>query len=88
MIVTERGVDYKKLIDIIPITKISNFAYAGDSNLGFKDVTNYWGLDTPSHSSGSAYGDLDNDGDLDIVMNGFDEEIRIYRNELKSGNSV
>ena len=31
---------------------------------------------------------LDNDGDLDIVMNGFDEEIRIYRNELKSGNSV
>ena len=68
MVITERGVDYKKLIDIIPVTKISNYAYSGDSNLRFKDVTDYWGLDTPSHSNGSAYGDLDNDGDLDLIV--------------------
>ena len=92
MIITERGVDYKKLIDIIPTTKISNYAYAGDSNLGFKDVTDYWGLDTPSHSSGSAYGDLDNDGDLDLIVNNVNMPTFIYKNKstelLKENNYI
>ena len=92
MVVTERGVDYKKLIDIIPITKISNYAYAGDSNLGFKDVANSWGLDTPSHSSGSAYGDLDNDGDLDLIVNNVNMPLFLYENKstelLKENNHI
>ena len=92
MVVTERGVDYKKLIDIIPITKISNYAYAGDSNLGFKDVANSWGLDTPSHSIGSAYGDLDNDGDLDLIVNNVNMPLFLYENKstelLKENNHI
>ncbi len=80
MVVNQRGVDYKKLIDIIPIKKISNYAYSGDSNLGFKDVTDYWGLDMPSHSNGAAYGDLDNDGDLDLIVNNVNMPSFVYRN--------
>ena len=90
MVVTERGVDYKKLIDIIPITKISNYAYSGDTSLGFKDVTDYWGLDMPSHSNGAAYGDLDNDGDLDLIVNNVNMPSFIYKNRstelLKENN--
>ncbi|MDA9669323.1 VCBS repeat-containing protein [Flavobacteriaceae bacterium] len=83
MVVTERGVDYKKLIDIIPITKISNYAYSGDTSLGFKDVTEYWGLDMPSHSNGAAYGDLDNDGDLDLIVNNVNMPSFIYKNRSR-----
>jgi len=68
--------------------KLSNMVFKNLGNYKFKDTSIKWNLDYFGVSTGSALGDLDNDGDLDIVMNGFDEEIRIYRNELKSGNSV
>jgi len=81
MIIRENGIDYKKLVELVPVNRISNYVYAGDSNLGFKDVANLWGLDTPSHSSGSAYGDLDNDGDLDLVVNNINMPPFIYKNK-------
>ena len=90
MVVNQKGVDYEKLIDIIPVTKISNYAYSGNSSLGFKDVTDYWGLDMPSHSNGAAYGDLDNDGDIDLIVNNVNMASFIYENRstelLKENN--
>jgi hypothetical protein len=90
MIVKKNGVDYKKLVELVPVERISNYVYAGDSNLGFKEVANFWGLDTPSHSSGSAYGDLDNDGDLDLIINNINMPPFIYKNKstelLKENN--
>ena len=92
MIVKKNGVDYKKLVELVPVNRISNCVFAGDSNLGFKDVADSWGLDTPSHSSGSAYGDLDNDGDLDLIVNNINMPPFVYKNKstelLKENNYI
>ena len=62
------NVDFQKLIDLIPSVPISNYAFINNGNLDFNDMTSHLGLDQPSFSNGSAYGDLDNDGDYDLVV--------------------
>lgn len=66
----------------IPVVKISNYAFKNNGNLTFSDATEAWGLKTPSFSNGAAYGDLDNDGDLDYVVNNINDSAFVYRNNL------
>ncbi|HMP32686.1 MAG TPA: VCBS repeat-containing protein, partial [Saprospiraceae bacterium] len=67
-IISGDGVDYSKLIDIIPSQKVPNHAFKNSGNLYFEKYVES-GLWTESFSNGSAYADLDNDGDLDLIVN-------------------
>ncbi|MEO0340713.1 MAG: VCBS repeat-containing protein, partial [Bacteroidota bacterium] len=69
------------LIDQLPSERIPNFAFKNTGDLFFADVSEDWGLSTPSHSNGSAYGDLDNDGDLDLLVNNINMPAFIYENK-------
>ncbi len=73
-------VDFKKLIDVIPSERIPNHFFHNQGQLHFKDSAADFGFDQNSHSNGSAYGDLDNDGDLDLVINNVNMPAFIYRN--------
>jgi hypothetical protein len=70
-----------KIIDMIPSVKIPNYAFHNNGNLNFTNSADKWGLNTPSFSNGAAYGDLDNDGDIDLVVNNVNMPPFIYRNE-------
>lgn len=73
-----------KLINLMPSSSFSNYAFRNDGNFSFTNTTHDWGLDEPMYSSGSAYGDLDNDGDLDIVINNINGPSYIYKNNTDS----
>jgi len=65
----------------MPSQAIPNYLYKNQGDLNFKDISTEAGVDTPSFSNGMAYGDLDNDGDLDLVINNIDQEAFIYENQ-------
>ena len=65
----------------MPSQALPNYLFHNDGDLNFSNVAQDWGLSQASFSNGSAYGDLDNDGDLDLVVNNIDMPCFIYRNE-------
>lgn len=71
----------KKLIDTIPSEPVPNYIFHNNRDLTFSNKAKEWGLSEPSFSNGSAYADLDNDGDLDLVVNNVNMEAFVYKNE-------
>lgn len=72
-----------ELLAQIPAVKIANYAFHNNGNLSFTKVSKDWGFDTPSFSNGAVYADLDNDGDMDLVMNNINDKAFLYRNNTK-----
>jgi hypothetical protein len=69
-----------QLISQMTSTKTSDYIFRNNANLSFENVTEKWGLTEPNLSFGSAYADLDNDGDLEIITNNTNEVAKIWLN--------
>ncbi len=74
----------KELIDAIPIHRLPNYAFHNNGDLTFTNMAEEWGLGEPSHSNGSVYADMDNDGDMDLIVNNVNMPPFIYKNETSS----
>ena len=71
----------------MPSGKVPNVFFRNNGDLTFQDVSMPWIGNEPSLSNGAAYADLDNDGDLDLVVNNINESAFVYRNDLPSDSS-
>ncbi|MEO6731720.1 MAG: VCBS repeat-containing protein [Ferruginibacter sp.] len=73
----------RQKLDEFGSIKIDNYFFHNNSGLGFSNVTATAGFAIPSVSNGAGYADLDNDGDLDLVVNNMNQEAFIHRNETR-----
>ena len=68
------------LTDSLPVVKLPNYSFKNNGGIAFTNTTDAWGLNKASFSNGAAYADLDNDGDLDLVINNINEPAFVYEN--------
>ncbi|WP_347158405.1 VCBS repeat-containing protein [Pontibacter chitinilyticus] len=72
------------VVNKIPSSNVKNYIFRNNGNLSFSNKGADWGINTPSNSNGAAYADLDNDGDLDLVINNINKEAFIYQNQANT----
>lgn len=80
--------DVLSMIDKMPASNVVNYVFKNNTGLTFTNTDSSWGINIPSNSNGAAYADLDNDGDLDLVVNNINHPAFIYDNteNNKPGN--
>ncbi|EDP71168.1 ASPIC/UnbV domain protein [Flavobacteriales bacterium ALC-1] len=76
-----------KALALIPSKKLPNYMFTNNTDYTFKDVSTDYGFEAKVNSNGAAYADLDNDGDLDLVLNNQSDKASIYRNNTE-GNFI
>jgi len=79
-----KDMSIEQILNRMPSEKLQNYAFKNSGDLSFtKEITN-WGFDQAVNSNGAAYADLDNDGDLDMIINNLEDKAGIYRNNSTS----
>ncbi|MCK4992465.1 MAG: VCBS repeat-containing protein, partial [Bacteroidales bacterium] len=78
------AVPNRTLFEKMPLQPDINHLFKNNGDLTFTSMGESWGFDTPDYSNGSTYADLDNDGDLDLVVNNINGPASIYRNNAES----
>lgn len=73
--------DLLAAVSKMPSANITNYFFKNNGNLTFTNAGKTWATDSSSNSNGAAYADLDNDGDLDLIVNNINQPAFIYRNE-------
>ncbi len=86
MVLTGKKESVDNILKEIPRTPLLNKAFRNEGNLQFEDAGIKWGFTQTSWSNGAAYGDLDNDGDLDLVINNENGPAFIYQNQSRQLN--
>ena len=87
MVMTGKREEVDEIISKMPSRPISNKMFHNNGQLSFTDKAADWGLNKPSFSNGAAYGDLDNDGDLDLIVNNVNQPAFVYRNNTRQKDS-
>ena len=86
MVLSGKKKEIDELLKQIPRTPLPNKVYRNNGNLKFTDIGETWGFSKPCFSNGAAYGDLDNDGDLDVVINNENQPAFVYKNNSRELN--
>ncbi len=83
----KENVKFMDFINAITSTPLQNYIFKNVGNSIFEKISDDWGLTQKSFSNGAAYADLDLDGDLDLIVNNFNEPSFLYKNNSVENNA-